>query len=126
MTPPSSQSHERPSSIWVRPPAKAVGVAPERIDPELPLVGERACGHEALEIGEPAAVARSLPLWGLGDRVDGLARPVLAGRGELFCAASQSSVTARCSPISIRALAWRATAANAPQPSPEGTTFAPE
>ena len=83
MTPPSSQSHERPSSICAS-ASESRRVAPERVDPELTLVGERACGHEALEIGELGRPQPAPPARGLGDRVDGLARPVLAGRGELL------------------------------------------
>ena len=82
--PPSSQSHERPSSIWTRVrQRKLSGSRASGIDPELLEVRGRARGDEPGEIlGDRGAEARLAGLRRLAQHVDRLAGPVVARRRE--------------------------------------------
>src|SRR5262249_50383493 len=68
-----------------RAPAKALGVARERIEPELLLVRGGACGHQEVEILERGRTEPGLP--GVGWRADDedrLPRAILARSRETF------------------------------------------
>ena len=113
--------------LRLRPPAERVGVACERVDAELQLVGRGAGDDEPVEVGERR---RAQP--GVARRR--AARPARTpagpgrssrGGGNGRRAACHRSVTALSSPISMRACPPRTDSANAPQPRPDGTTFAP-
>src|SRR5438132_382406 len=66
-----------------RPPAEALGIAPEGVDSDLLAVGSRARGNEQVEVVlRRAAQARVARLWRLLEHVDRLAGPVLARSGQ--------------------------------------------
>jgi hypothetical protein len=127
ITPSSTQSHDLPCSICVR--------VRQRKPSGSRLIGSSpsSCSWAAAQAGRSSSrssgvAGRSrLSTDGGGSRMTNTGCPGRSSRarGRRERVASQSSETARASPISIRG-ADRATGlANAPQPRPEGTAFTP-
>ena len=127
MTPFSSHSHDRPSSIWLR--VRQRKPSGSRSMGSIPSSCSCAAEHAGMRTSRSSSRAARSPV-SPGAGASWMTKTGCPGRssrgcGRRDCASSHSSETARASPISIRGAARATSRANAPHPSPDGTTLTP-
>ena len=127
ITPPSSQIHERPSSICTR--VRQRNPFGSRRRGSTPSSSKCAFAHAGTRTSRSPRVAGRSPVspasGGAVETKTGCPSRSSRGLPSLRRASSHSALTAPCSPISMRGPARAAISAKAPHPWPDGTTLVP-